>query len=76
MERNVQDAYLQTQVMTATPQKLRLMLVDGAIRYASQTLEHWKENRDEEGAETLARCRAIIAELRYSWFPASVLTGM
>ena len=26
------DAYLETQVLTATPQRLRLMLIEGAIR--------------------------------------------
>lgn len=27
------DAYLETQVLTATPQHLRLMLIEGAIRH-------------------------------------------
>lgn len=57
------DAYLETQVATATPQKLRLLLVEGAIRWARRTLELWQENQAEPALEALIRCREIIAEL-------------
>src|SRR5687768_4718761 len=57
------DAYLETQVMTATPQRLRLMLIEGAIRLARQTAEYWRVERNEEALESLIRCRAIISEL-------------
>jgi flagellar secretion chaperone FliS len=57
------DAYLETQVSTATPQKLRLMLIEGAIRFARQGQQAWLENRPDDAFEHVARCRAIVAEL-------------
>ena len=57
------DAYLETQVLTATPQRLRLMLIDGAIRAADQTAQFWQEEQLDQGLESLIRCRDIIGEL-------------
>lgn len=57
------NTYLETQVFTATPQKLRLMLIEGAIRYASQTVDHWEQGRSEDGVAAILRCQAVIAEL-------------
>ena len=58
------EAYLETQILTATPQKLRLLLIDGALRFGRQALECW----DDESALThryaaLDRCNDIITEL-------------
>ena len=57
------DVYLETQVATATPQRLRLMLIEGAIRRARLTIEHWREGRDELALESLITCRGMISEL-------------
>lgn len=57
------DIYLETQVTTATPQRLRLMLIDAALRWAHVTVEHWRMDRHAEAFETLIRCREIISEL-------------
>jgi flagellin-specific chaperone FliS len=64
------STYLENEVFSATPQKLRLMLVDGALRFARQTIEHWKRNESDAAANALARCRQIVMELF-----ASVRTG-
>lgn len=63
MPHDPRDAYLETQITTATPQRLRLMLVEAAIRLARQTADAWRDHRDEEALESLIRCRAIISEL-------------
>ncbi len=55
--------YLESQILTATPQKLRLLLIEGAIRYARQTLELWEQGQYEPAIETLIRCRSIVGEL-------------
>ena len=55
--------YLYAQVMSATPQKLRLMLIEGAIRFARQALGSWEQNQNELAVQSLARCRNIISEL-------------
>lgn len=60
---NARDAYLETHLLTATPQKLRLTMIEGAIRFARQTLVHWDQGRDEEAFESLLRCRGVVTEL-------------
>jgi len=57
------NIYLETQVSTATPQKLRLMLIEAAVRKAQATLEHWESGRQEDGLQALLRCEAIAQEL-------------
>jgi flagellar secretion chaperone FliS len=57
------NAYLETQINTATPQKLRLMLIEGAIRYGQQAIDFWQQGRGEDGLSALMRCQAIVAEL-------------
>ncbi|WP_425615717.1 flagellar export chaperone FliS [Anatilimnocola sp. NA78] len=57
------NAYLETQVSTATPQKLRLMLLEAAVRKAQATCDHWENGRQEDGLQALLRCQAIVQEL-------------
>ncbi len=64
MSHSARDAYLDTQVRTATPQKLRLMLIDGAIRFGRQAVECWgDEQRSAQRFAALARCNDIVTEL-------------
>ncbi|PQO35398.1 flagellar protein FliS [Blastopirellula marina] len=57
------NSYLETEVLTATPQKLQLMLIGGAIRFAQQA-KHLKDaGQDEAAWEALLRCRGIITEI-------------
>ena len=57
------ERYLEAQVMTATPQKLRLMLIEGAIQHARQALEFERLEQPEQRGKSISRCRAIVAEL-------------
>lgn len=57
------DAYFENQVLTATPQRLRLMLIDGALQFARKAAEHWNEGRILEGGEALIGCQRIVTEL-------------
>ena len=63
MDRTAQNAYLEAQANTATPQKLRLMLIDGGLRFARQTLDHWENGCDSEAREACRRCRDVLLEL-------------
>ena len=63
MLQNSREAYLETQISTATPQKLRLMLIDGGIRFARLGQIAWQEDRGDEAFEHVSRCRAIVSEL-------------
>jgi len=57
------NAYLKTKVMTASPEELRLMLLDGAIRFAN-TAKFGLENTDHEKIyEGFTQCRDIVLEL-------------
>jgi flagellar protein FliS len=58
------DAYLEAEVRTATPQRLRLMLIDGALRHARQSLAVWDDPQQRAVRyESLVRCREIVHEL-------------
>jgi flagellar protein FliS len=63
MDSNARNSYLETQVATASPQKLQLMLVEGAIRFAKQTIHHWEQQDEPAACESLIRCRKIVTEL-------------
>jgi flagellar protein FliS len=63
MQTHARDAYLQTEVMTATPQKLQLMLIDAAIRFSRQALVHWQNDQHEEAGEAIIRAQEVVAEI-------------
>jgi flagellar protein FliS len=64
MTHSPRDTYLEAQVRTATPQRLRLMLIDGALRFARQTLAVWDDPQQRVACgEALRRCRDIVHEL-------------
>lgn len=57
------NAYLRTKVMTASPAELRLMLFDGAIKFAEQA-RTGIEGSDYEAVYTgVTRCQSILLEL-------------
>lgn len=57
------NSYFVNEVMTASPQRLRLMLIDGCLRYLQETKLHWEQNRFDLGGESIDRARAIVTEL-------------
>ncbi len=56
-------SYLRSQVMSASPAELRLMLLDGAIRFAHQGRQGLTDKNYEQSYEGISQCRAIITEL-------------
>ena len=63
MHTDPRNAYLESQVLTAMPQKLRLMLIEAALGAARQTLKASEEKLDTDANIALIRCREIISEL-------------
>lgn len=57
------QSYLRTKVMTASPAELRLMLIDGAIRFAEQCRAGIADKDFEQAYEGSRQCRAILTEL-------------
>jgi len=55
--------YLANEVLSASPQKLRKLLLDGAIRFANETISHWRVADFESGLESTNRARDILIEL-------------
>ena len=57
------NAYLQTKVMTASPAELRLMLIEGAIRFSTQARVGLVSKNYEEAFTGFSKARAIVTEL-------------
>ena len=58
--------YLRTKVLTATPEQLHLMLIDGAIRFTEEARTALDENRLDAAHEASVRAQNIILELSSS----------
>lgn len=56
-------SYLRSQVMSATPGELRLLLLDGAIRFARQGRQGLIDKNYEQSYEGISQCRSIVTEL-------------
>jgi len=63
------NPYLRTKVLTARPEELRLMLFDGAIRFAGMAKDGIGSKDYEKSYEGVTRCQAILLELINSLRP-------
>jgi flagellar protein FliS len=63
MDAAIRDAYLETQIVTATPQRLRLMLIEEAIRRLRAAQATFEAGRGDEATTILGGCRDILTEL-------------
>jgi flagellar secretion chaperone FliS len=63
IENTTANAYLRTKVMTASPEELRLMLLDGAIKFANQAKAGLEKSDHEMVYEGFIQCRDIVLEL-------------
>lgn len=57
------DAYLRNRVLTASPEELRLLLLEGAIKFARQGREGLTTKNYELSFSGINQCREIIMEL-------------
>lgn len=60
------NPYLRTQVLTASPQELRLMLYDGALKFARQARPALEQRDFEQSYQSLVRVQSILMELSNS----------
>lgn len=61
--RNAADEYLYSQVMTAPPERLHLMVIDAALRFARQGAEALQASDFEKSFAALNRSRACVQEM-------------
>jgi flagellar protein FliS len=59
----VTDDYLENQVLTASPHRLHLLVVDAAIRFARQGLAAMEDSRWEAMDQAFSRARDCVTEL-------------
>lgn len=60
------NPYLRTKVMTATPQELRLMLYDGALKFCRQGRSAIEAGKFEDSYNNIQRAQKIVLELSTS----------
>jgi flagellar secretion chaperone FliS len=60
------NVYLENNVLTATPQRLRLMLIEAGLRLAQQVIDLWQTGQKDAGVQALIRTQAIVSELHGS----------
>jgi len=60
------NPYLKTKIMTASPQELRLMLYDGAIKFCHQAHAAVEQDDFESSYANLIRAQKIVLELSTS----------
>lgn len=63
MDANVRQQYLATEVGTATPQKLHLMLIDAAIRGVNRGRQHQLLGENPQALKAFTRAQQIIAAI-------------
>src|SRR3990170_2352042 len=63
------NPYLKTKIMTASPEELRLMLYDGAIRFCHQGRTALAAGDLESSYHSLMRAQKIVLELSTSLNP-------
>jgi len=69
MSSNDVNEYLKTKVLTASPAELRLLLLDGSIRFAEQARMGLVNKDFEQSYLGSTQCRAILTELITSLRP-------
>ncbi len=66
MAANSANPYLRTKILTASPEELRLMLYDGAIKFCRQGREALDRKELESSYTGLMRAQKIVLELSTS----------
>jgi flagellar secretion chaperone FliS len=63
MNTTARDEYLTTEVLTAAPQKLRLMLIEAALRFGRRAQMHWQNRENEAALADLIRSQEAVTQL-------------
>ncbi|MGO9112140.1 MAG: flagellar export chaperone FliS [Thermoguttaceae bacterium] len=58
-----QDHYLFTEVKTAAPQKLQLLLIEAALRLSNRARQYWQQDRNDLAIQALVNAQAVMAHM-------------
>jgi flagellar secretion chaperone FliS len=57
------DHYLEQEILSASPQKLQLLLIEGAIRQANKAQLFWLQSQDSQARQAIVRAQEIVAQM-------------
>jgi flagellar secretion chaperone FliS len=57
------DHYLSTEVATATPQKLHLLLIDAALTSANRARQFWHDGREDRAILALVHAQEVVGQI-------------
>lgn len=60
---SVRENYLATEVRTASPQKLQLMLIEAALRSAERARQQWATRQDDMALGSIVHAQAVMGEI-------------
>ena len=63
MPASARNHYLETEVLTATPQKLHLLLIEAAMRFAERARRHWRDGNREKAFQSLILAQEAVAKM-------------
>lgn len=63
MQPSARQNYMTTQVMTATPQRLQFLLIDGAVRFCEQARQHWDDKDFGKACGAVIGAQEIVSQI-------------
>jgi flagellar protein FliS len=63
MPASARNHYLETEVLTATPQKLHLLAIEAAMRSAERARGYWREGNREKAFRSLILAQEAVAKM-------------
>jgi flagellar protein FliS len=63
MQSSASDNYLSAEVQSATPQKLRLLLIETSLRLANRTLQFRSEGCHDRALDALIQAQEIVSQI-------------
>jgi flagellar protein FliS len=63
MPASARSHYLETEVLTATPQRLHLLLIEAAMRFAERARRHWREGSGDNAFQSLILAQEAVAKM-------------
>jgi flagellar protein FliS len=63
MPASARSHYLETEVLTATPQKLHLLLIEAAIRFAEQARRRWRDGDRQQAFRSLVLAQEAVTKM-------------